>query len=138
MTLGFYLGDQSGLNMVQHSPTPGKSSLPDIIPPVDLPPEFERFLTKYTRDHGFKAAINWYQTELTASDVKDRDTAGLTKLEQILRHDTRFPATSISPHWVPKKDLGKGKYGVVVLWERKMGINKVHLLLLGCIYYKLI
>lgn len=114
-------------------------TVPEIQPSLDLPPGFRRFLSEYYRkDNGHNAAINWYQTELTASDVKDRDTAGLTELEEILRLDTRLSGTSTSPRWVAKKILGSGKYGKVVLWERKMGTNEVRLHFLGCNCNKLI
>lgn len=100
-------------------------TVPEIQPSLDLPPRFRRFLSEYyLKGNGHNAAINWYQTALTASDVKDRDTAGLTELEEILRLDTRLSGTSTSPRWVAKKTLGSGKYGKVVLWERKMGTNK--------------
>lgn len=103
-------------------------TVPEIQPSLDLPPRFRRFLSEYyLKGNGHNAAINWYQTALTASDVKDRDTAGLTELEEILRLDTRLSGTSTSPRWVAKKTLGSGKYGKVVLWERKMGTNKVRL-----------
>lgn len=138
--------------MYQPSPLPGISSLPHIdqlglttetgseIPSVakiepspapGLPPEFRRSLNRYIKDNGSKVAINWYQTQLIASDVKDRDTAGLTRLEEILRRDSRVATASNLPRWVAKKALGKGKYGQVVLWERHMGTNEVRLPLLG-------
>lgn len=136
--------------MYQPSPLPGISSLPRVdqlglltetgseIPSVAkieprprLPPEFRRSLSRYAKDKGSKVAINWYQTQLTARDVKHRDTAGLTRLEEILRRDFRIAIASNLPRWVAKKTLGKGNYGQVVLWERNMGTNEVRLLLLG-------
>lgn len=110
----------------------------EIQTSLDLPPEFRRFLESYARENGFEAAINWYQTQLTASDVKDRDTAGLTELGEILRRDTRISATSVFENWKPKKKLGEGKYGQVVLWERNMGPYQVRLRSMACTCYKLI
>ena len=98
---------------------------PEIQPSLDLPPRFRKFLGSHSKDSRFQSAIKWYQTKLTASDVNHRDTAGFTDLEQILRRDTRLSATSALPHWVAKKKLGRGKYGQVVLWERKGETNEV-------------
>lgn len=129
--LGFWTGTTNRRALRVANPNidarPDIPPVPEIEPGLDLPPQFRRFLARYQKDYGFKAAINWYQKKLTASDVQDRDTAGLTELEEILRRDTRRSATSTIPHWVPMKELGKGKYGKVVLWERKMGTSKVRL-----------
>lgn len=114
------------------------STVSEIQPGLDLPPQFRRSLSAYPKEYEYKAAINWYRTELTANDVEDRDTGGLTELEEILRRDTRLSGTSTIMRWVPKKRLGTGKYGQVVLWERKMGANEVRLHILGCICFKLI
>ena len=149
------LGEQLGLNMYQHSTIPslpridvltgttnrrplrvvnldfetetGTENLfdPEIQPSLDLPPRFRKFLGSHPKDFRFQSAIKWYQTKLTAGDVNHRDIAGFTELEEILRRDTRLPATSALPHWVAKKKLGRGKYGQVVLWERKGETNEV-------------
>lgn len=98
---------------------------PEIQPSLDLPPRFRKFLGSHPKNSIFQSAIKWYQTKLTANDVNHRDTAGFTELEEILRRDTRLSTTSALPHWVAKKKLGRGKYGQVVLWERKGETNEV-------------
>ena len=70
-------------------------------------------------------AIDYYLNELSKKDVADKDRSGLTELEKILHSNTSPPAASGASRWQVRKILGKGGYGEVVLWQRKVGPHNV-------------
>ena len=85
-----------------------------------VPPVFAKALReRRKRNPSSRAAVNWYLRRLAKTDVQRRVAHGQTDLEKILRDDAKIGKRATLGSWVPKRTIGAGGFGKVVLWERK-------------------
>ena len=92
-----------------------------------IPRRFERLIREGIAGAWPDDAMRYYLQELTSQD--EPTPPGLNTLEQILRDDAiTLEQGQPTETWTPKKFLGKGGYGDVILWQRKRedgGINEL-------------
>lgn len=102
--------------------SPAKVDVPAALPPVFAAKMRERL--QQGRGHEHEAALRWYMESLTTGDIVPGAPEEHTDLEKLWLNDKSLGFAGIETPWVPRKSLGAGAYGDVVLWEREMGANR--------------